>query len=107
MIVVVVGASVAFLVSAGSAPGKPKGPERPETVLQRQQAVTRKQAATWLAQQVGHSTLMACDPAMCSAIEHQGFPAKDLSVLRRNSLTPKGSALVIETTYVSTLLGTS
>ena len=38
-------------------------------------AAVRRQAATWVARQVAADAIVACDPAMCSALQGQGIPA--------------------------------
>lgn len=103
-VVVVIAAgslAVALLTRGGAAKDKPP------TALQKAELAVREQAAKWLASQVPNSTRVACDPAMCAAIEKHGFAASDLTFLGKTSGPPTSSALVIETSSVSTWLGTS
>ena len=58
---------------AGSAP-----PVR-DTAALAAAAATRQQAAAWVASQVGRNVIVACDPAMCTALQRHGFPAANLA----------------------------
>jgi len=66
---------------------------------------TRRQAAAWVAAQVSHSVIVACDQLMCSALQQRGFPAADLSVITASSSDPLGSGIVVSTTAVRSQLG--
>jgi hypothetical protein len=66
---------------------------------------TRRQAAAWVAAQVSHSVIVACDPLMCSALQLRGFPAADLSVITASASDPLGSGIVMSTTAVRSQLG--
>ncbi len=68
-------------------------------------AATRRQAAAWVAAQVSHSVIVACDQLMCSALQQRGFPAADLSVITASSSDPLGSDIVVSTTAVRSQLG--
>ncbi len=52
-----------------------------QAALQRQEVVTSRQAASWVAQQVDRDVLVSCDQAMCAALRNAGFPAGQLLVL--------------------------
>ena len=52
-------------------------------------------AAVWVGQQVAPSTIVACDPLMCSALEAQGVPAVNLLVLRADTTSPLGAQVVV------------
>jgi hypothetical protein len=104
-VVVIAAASVAIPLSLGGT--STNSSPRHLTPAQRAVLVTRQAAATWVAHEVSDSTPVACDPAMCAAIENAGFPQGDLTVLRPQSGAPLSSDLVAETAYVRTLLGTS
>jgi hypothetical protein len=69
-------------------------------------AANRRHAATWIAAQVGHDVIVACDPLMCTELEHKGFPAADLAMLGPNASDPLGSGIVVSTTAVRSQLGT-
>jgi hypothetical protein len=62
-------------------------------------------AAVWVAQQVAHSTIVACDPLMCSALEAQGVPAANLLVLRADATSPLGAQVVVVTPAVRNQFG--
>jgi len=67
----------------------------------------RKQAATWVAQQVSHDVMVSCDRTMCAALTADGFPIRELLVLGSMSPYPRTSAVVVETATVRGLFGTS
>ncbi|HEY2443519.1 MAG TPA: ATP-binding protein [Streptosporangiaceae bacterium] len=48
----------------------------------RAEAALRERAAAWVAGQVGRGPLVACDPAMCSALLAHGLPRAGLLMLR-------------------------
>jgi hypothetical protein len=103
--VLIVAGSVAAVLSTR---GPARAPSvKPLTKAQREVLASRRQAATWIVQDVGSSMRVACDPAMCSAIGKSGFPRSDLTVLGQGAKQPLTSAIVVETPYVTTLLGTS
>ena len=73
----------------------------------RHDAVIRGEAAAWVAQQVSRGVAVSCDQAMCAALEARGFPQHDLLVLGPVSLDPRHSEVVVETSAVRALFGTS
>ncbi len=68
-------------------------------------AVSRQQAAGWIAAQAGHSVIVACDPAMCAALQQAGFPAADVSTIGPGTADPLGSGIVVSTMAVRDELG--
>ena len=66
---------------------------------------TRQAATAWVAAQVDHGIIVACDPLTCAALHQQGFPAADLSVIDAESADPLGSAVVVATPTVRDQLG--
>jgi hypothetical protein len=62
-------------------------------------------AAVWVAQQVAPSTIVACDPQMCSALEVQGVAAANLLVLRPDATSPLGAQVVVVTPAVRSQFG--
>jgi hypothetical protein len=58
---------------------------------------TRDRAAQWVAQQVAPSAIVACDPAMCAALQADGLPAARLLVLGAAAADPLGSDVVVAT----------
>jgi hypothetical protein len=77
------------------------------TVQQRAEAANEATAALWIAQQVSRTVVIACDPQMCSALAHRGFPASNTERLGPTAPIPTGSTLVIDTEAVQHLFGTS
>jgi hypothetical protein len=66
---------------------------------------TRDQAARWVATQVAPSAIVACDPAMCAALEADGIPAARLLVLGTAAADPLGSDVVVATLAVRNQFG--
>jgi len=104
VVVVTLAASAAFLLH--SAP-RAAGARRMPTVLQRQEDANRTEAAEWVSQQISHSTVVACDAAMCQALRERGFPAANLRLLQKSSPYPLSSQVVIETAAVRDIFGSS
>ncbi|HMH94267.1 MAG TPA: hypothetical protein VK586_24690, partial [Streptosporangiaceae bacterium] len=65
----------------------------------------RQAAATWVAAQVSHSVVVACDPVMCAALQADGFPAGDLLSVSASANDPLGSAVVVSTTALRNQFG--
>jgi hypothetical protein len=65
----------------------------------------RRQTAAWVARQVSKAAVVACDPAMCSALQAQGIEQGNLVVLRTASFDPLGSDVVIATAAVRSEFG--
>jgi hypothetical protein len=57
----------------------------------------RTTAAQWIAGQVSPSAIVACDPAMCAALQASGVAAGRLLMLGTSASDPLGSDLVIAT----------
>ncbi len=68
-------------------------------------SAVRQQAAAWVAGQVSRSAIVACDPAMCSELQEQGFPAGDLLMLGAAAGDPLGSDVVVATSAVRSEFG--
>jgi hypothetical protein len=96
----VTGVSLHFVNSSG-------GSSAAQAALQRQEAVTSRQAVSWVAQQVDRNVVVSCDQAMCAALRSAGFPADQLLVLRATSPLPVTSAVVVVTAAVRRLFGSS
>jgi len=93
--------------SAASRSASPAAPQRPAAPGPMTQAAdVRNQAAAWVARQVSTGAIVACDPAMCSALVQQGIPAPNLLVLGPESADPLGSAVVLATAAVRSMFGT-
>jgi hypothetical protein len=65
----------------------------------------RQEAAAWASQQVSNDAIVACDPAMCTALQAQGFPASRLLVLRTGQADPLGSDVLMATAAVRNEFG--
>jgi hypothetical protein len=103
LVLIAVGGLVAA-VSLHSAPPS-SGPSA--AALQRQEALTRSQAASWVTQQVDPAEVVSCDPVMCAALRADRFPAAKLLVLGPTSDPPVTSAVVVVTAAVRSIFGTS
>ncbi len=68
-------------------------------------ALSRQQAAAWVAAQVGRGTIVACDPLTCAALQQHGFPPADLATLGAGTSDPLGSGIVVSTLAVRSQLG--
>jgi hypothetical protein len=68
-------------------------------------AAARQQAAGWVAAEVSHGAVVSCDPAMCAALQHRGFPAGDLMALGPAASDPLGSAVIVATETVRSEFG--
>jgi hypothetical protein len=68
-------------------------------------AAARRQAARWVAQQVNGDAIVACDPAMCGALQAAGVSAGRLLVLRPGQADPLGSDIVVVTAAVRSQFG--
>jgi hypothetical protein len=73
----------------------------------RQAAKARVAAASWVAQQVSRGVQVSCDRVMCAALRARGFPSGQLLVLGSASGVPTSSAVVVETSAVLRLFGSS
>lgn len=68
-------------------------------------AAVRRQAAVWVAQQVSGDVVVACDPAMCGALQAAGVAAGRLLVLRPGQGDPLGSEILLVTAAVHSQFG--
>jgi hypothetical protein len=66
---------------------------------------TRTSAARWIAGQVSPDAIMACDPAMCAALQASGVAAGRLLVLGTSAGDPLGSDLVVATPALRSQFG--
>jgi len=77
---------------------------RPALVLGDAAAV-RTRAAAWVASQVSRDAIVACDPAMCSALLAQGITSGNLLELGPATPDPLGSDVVVATAAVRSQFG--
>jgi hypothetical protein len=89
---------VAFALKASPPASSAGGP-----ALQRA-VVMRDRAAKWIAAQVGHATIISCDPVMCGALESHGFPLASLRKLTAGG-SPMSATLVVATAAIRQQLG--
>ena len=68
-------------------------------------AAARQRAAAWVAGQANPDAIVACDPAMCAALQAAGVPAGRLLVLTPARSDPLGSDLVVATATVRSQFG--
>ncbi len=66
---------------------------------------TRGDAATWVAQQVTASDLVACDPLTCSTLEADGVAASRLMSIRPTATDPLGADVVVATSSIRSQFG--
>lgn len=99
--IIVAGSAVAAFAVTRGGHSRPVPQSAPLT----EAAASRRQAADWVAAQVSHGVIVACDPLMCNALQQRGFPAANLSVITASSGDPLGSGIVISTTAVRSQLG--
>ncbi len=101
--------TVALLRSPGSAPAAAKNGRSataPAGLAPVQAAAAaRQQAAKWVAAQVSHDVVVSCDPAMCAALQTQGFPAGNLMTLGPGTSDPLGSSVIVATDAVRSQFG--
>ncbi|HEY3035874.1 MAG TPA: hypothetical protein VGJ54_14615 [Streptosporangiaceae bacterium] len=101
--VFVAGAATVRLSRAGG-PGGEAGQQAGTPALAAA-AAARQQAADWVARQAGADAIVACDPAMCAALQAHGVPAGRLLVLSPARGDPLGSDLVVATPAVRSQFG--
>jgi hypothetical protein len=104
------GLTIALAQNTGTARPRPRPApaQRPPTLSPAAVAeatANRLAAATWVAGQVSHSVVVACDPVMCASLQADGFPAGDLLPLSASANDPLGSAVVISTTALRNQFG--
>jgi len=68
-------------------------------------ARARKQAATWVAQQVNADEVIGCDPMMCIALEAAHIQANRLLVLGPSQPDPLGSEILLDTATLRSQFG--
>ncbi len=109
--VLAVSAAVAAVV-VGTTAASPARPQTqaasagPQISVSLQAATAaRTTAARWIAGQVSPSAIVACDPAMCAALQASGVAAGRLLVLGTSASDPLGSDLVVATPALRSQFG--
>jgi hypothetical protein len=109
--IVLVGAAVPLALSAGASHSSHEGTSQggsqsgPGAAGALTAAAVRHQAAAWVARQVSGDVVVACDPAMCGALQTAGVAAGRLLVLRPGQGDPLGSEILLVTAAVRSQFG--
>jgi hypothetical protein len=69
--------------------------------------VAQAQAAAWIAGQVNAGAIIACDPAMCTALQAQGVTAGRLMPLRAAAADPHGATVMVASTSADSQLAST
>src|SRR6202453_4667912 len=98
---------VAFATAshAPAAPGRASSAGSQISVSLQAATAARTTAARWIAGQVSPSAIVACDPAMCAALQAGGVAAGRLLVLGTSASAPLGSDLVVATPALRSQFG--
>jgi hypothetical protein len=91
-------------VSSVRPSGQPNSRSQLSASLQAATA-SRASAARWIAAQVSPDAVVACDPAMCAALQASGIDAGRLLVLGTSASDPLGSDLVVATPALRSQFG--
>jgi hypothetical protein len=108
--VVVIGAvAIPLALSKGSPGGQPASQGKSQagsgSTGPLGAAAARRQAAVWVAEQVNGDAVVACDPAMCGALQKAGVPAGRLLALGPGQSDPLGSDVLVATAAVRSQFG--
>ena len=106
--VIVIGAVIIPIVlSQGRPSGQPgsRGNSQASSAGTLGAAAVRRQAAVWIARQISGDAVVACDPAMCGALQTAGVPAGRLLILRPGQSDPLGSDILVATVAVRSQFG--
>lgn len=106
VIVLVAAGAVAFVATQSPSETGPNGAALSAAQL-RAEAVARSGAAAWVASQVSRTSVVACDPVMCRALQAHGFPSAQLLPLGPAAPYPVNSAVVVATPAVRSQFGSS
>ena len=97
VILILLGAAaggVTLVLTQGHAPVRPAGHAAAPVPRPAQMA------AAWVAQQVSRSTIVACDPEMCAALEARGMPAANLLPIQSSTTSLLDAQVVVATPVV-------
>jgi len=101
LVVLVAGlAAAAVLAATATTVLSGRGGGAPAAAQALAAAAARQQAAAWVAGQASPDAIVACDPAMCAALQAHGVPAGRLLVLTPARADPLGSDLMVATAAV-------
>jgi hypothetical protein len=79
--------------AAGNPGGQPSSP-----------IVAQVQAAAWIAGQVNADAIIACDPALCEALQAQGVTAGRLMPLQAGAANPRGATVMVTSSLAGSQL---
>ncbi len=96
-VVLIAGATVALVLSSRNSAVSSSDSKDARNALVVQRARITDHAATWVADQVSHHSVVACDPAMCDALAQHGFPAGSLRTVGAKATQLPKSELVVAT----------
>jgi hypothetical protein len=68
-------------------------------------AAARAAAAAWVGQQVSRAAIVACDPAMCAALQASGLSPSNLLALSSVATDPLGSTMIVATPALQSQFG--
>jgi hypothetical protein len=111
LVLIVAGLVAAVLLAVAataalSGPGRPgAGPPGAAGKAVAAAAAARQRAAAWVAGQDSPDAIVACDPAMCAALQAHGVAAGRLLALTPARSDPLGSDLVVATSAVRAQFG--
>jgi hypothetical protein len=97
LLVVAAGVLVFTLPRHGTASERLAGSHTQVTKELAAETASRKQAVTWILQQVSQAAVVSCDTQVCAALVSAGFPSANVLPLGPGSNDPLGSALVVAT----------
>jgi hypothetical protein len=102
-------AVAAVMVGTAASPARPQAQASSAgsqiSVSLQAATAARTTAARWIAGQVSPSAIVACDPAMCAALQTSGVAAGRLLVLGTSASDPLGSDLVVATPALRSQFG--
>ena len=68
-------------------------------------ATLSRNAAAWVAAQVGSANVISCDPAMCQALQARHIPPSRLYVLKPGKTNPLDSTVIVATPILRSQIG--
>jgi hypothetical protein len=116
LVLVLVAGGVTLLVNRGAAApaqhtatsgGKPAAAGGSGAGTLATATTVRRAAAAWVASQVSADAVVACDPAMCTALQAQHIPTGRLLPIQPDQSGPLGSTVVMATASVRGQYGAS
>jgi len=90
--------------AAPAAPARAASTPSPAKVAPPGAAPQQAAAAAWIAGQLSSDAIIACDPAMCAALQAQGVAASRLMPLTPRAPSPRGAAVVVISAPAATQL---